>query len=173
MSRLPPCTRQHRPRTRPLTSSTWPSRSWYVSAASCRRSARSTASRVAGFQPEEPSAWQTEGLLAYLDRLQVGRLLSQMAACAATDSCLGADFISESFLHSEWMQSYLRWLDEQRAPWRFGTDRPEDVLAATGWRAVAVRQPGEEGVGAGLLPWPVLPRDVPGIPRSFLVTAVR
>ena len=58
-------------------------------------------------------------------------------------------------------------------PWRFGTDRPEDLLASCGWSAWQVRQPGEEGAGPGLVPWPVLPRDVPGIPRSFLVAASR
>jgi hypothetical protein len=96
-----------------------------------------------------------------------------MAARAAPGSGLAVDFVSESFLRSEWMASHLRWLADQGAPWRFGTDRPEDVLAACGWREVAVRQPGEEGVGAGLLPWPALPREVPGIPRSLLATAAR
>jgi hypothetical protein len=96
-----------------------------------------------------------------------------MAQSASPGSRLGADFISDSFLRSSWMQCYLRWPSDQGAPWRFGTDRPEDLLTACGWHVAAVRQPGEEGVGAGLLPWPVVPRQVPDIPRSFLVTADR
>jgi methyltransferase (TIGR00027 family) len=127
----------------------------------------------AGFQTELPSAWLAEGLLVYLRAASAERLLRQIAESAAPGSRLGTDFVSKSFLRSPWMQSYLHWLAEQGAPWRFGSDRPEDFLAACGWRATAVRQPGEEGVGAGLLPWPVVPRQVPDIPRSFLVTADR
>jgi methyltransferase (TIGR00027 family) len=127
--------------------------------------------RGAGFRPDLSSVWLVEGLLVYLGAGEVTRLLGQVAGSASPESRLGVDFVSESFLRSPWMASYLRWLAEQGAPWRFGTDRPEDVLAASGWRATAVRQPGEQGVGAGLLPWPVMPREVPNIPRSFLVTA--
>jgi methyltransferase (TIGR00027 family) len=129
--------------------------------------------RQAGFQPELPSAWLTESLLVYLGAALAERLLRQIAQSASVGSRLGADFVSDSFLRSPWMQSYLHWLSEQGARWRFGTDQPEDVLAACGWRVTAVRQPGEHGVGAGLLPWPVMPREVPDIPRSFLVTADR
>lgn len=129
--------------------------------------------REAGFRPELPSAWLIEGLLVYLDVGQVTRLLGQVAHAASPESWLGVDFVSESFLRSPWMQSYLQWLADQGAPWRFGTDRPEDVLAGAGWHATAVTQPGEEGAGAGLLPWPVMPREVPNLPRSFLVTATR
>ncbi len=129
--------------------------------------------REAGFQPELPSAWLIEGLLVYLGAEGATRLLGQAAGSASPECRLGVDFISESFLRSPWMSSYLGWLADRGAPWRFGTDRPEDVLAASGWHATAVRQPGEEGVGAGLLPWPVMPREVPNLPRSFLVTAER
>jgi O-methyltransferase involved in polyketide biosynthesis len=127
----------------------------------------------AGFPPEVPSVWLVEGLLVYLGADSATRLLGQVAGSASPESRLGVDFISESFLRSPWMSSYLAWLAEQGAAWRFGTDRPEDVLAASGWLATAVRQPGEEGVGAGLLPWPVMPGEVPNLPRSFLVTAER
>ena len=129
--------------------------------------------RQAGFQPNLRSVWLAEGLLVYLGATPAERLLRQIAQSASAGSRLGTDFVSESFLRSPWMQSYLRWLGEQGAPWRFGTDRPEDLLAASGWRVTAVRQPGEDGVGADLLPWPVVPREVPDIPRSFLVTADR
>ena len=84
------------------------------------------------------------------------------------------DFVSDrASRESLWMQSYLHWLSDQGAPWHFGTDQPEDVLAASGWHVTVVRQPGEQGVGAGLLPWPVVPRQVPDIPHSFLVLADR
>ncbi len=115
--------------------------------------------RHAGFLHEVPTAWLAEGLLVYLERGHVERLLRHMRAFSAMGSRLGADFVSESFLNSEWMKSYLGWLEERGASWRFGTDRPQDFLAACGWRAEAVRQPGGDGAGAGLVSW-------------FLVTAV-
>lgn len=130
--------------------------------------------QAAGFRAGAPSAWLLEGFLVYLDAAEAERLVRRIAEQACPGSRLGADFVSDGFLRNQWMQPYLRWLADQGAPWHFGTDRPEDVLTTWGWREVAVCQPGEEGgVGAGLLPWPVLAREVPDIPRSFLVTAER
>ncbi len=55
--------------------------------------------------------------------------------------------------------------------WRFGTDEPERLLAEHGWRAERVVQPGEPGADHRPLPWPVLPRSVPGMPRAYFVVA--
>jgi hypothetical protein len=64
-------------------------------------------------------------------------------------------------------------LEQRGTPWRFGTNEPEALLARYGWHAEAVTQPGEGGAHFGRWPWPVAPRDVPGLPRSFFVTALR
>jgi hypothetical protein len=58
------------------------------------------------------------------------------------------------------------------APGRFGTNNPETLMARHGWEA-DVTQPGEEGANFGRWPRPMVPRDVPSIPRSFLVRARR
>lgn len=127
---------------------------------------------ASGFDPAQPSAWLVEGFFAYLDEPVVEQVLATISSLAAPGSYLGTDFISEDFLSHPWMASYLRDLERRGTPWRFGTNQPEALLARHGWRAIA-RQPGEEGASFGRWPWPVAPREVPGFPRSFLVTASR
>jgi hypothetical protein len=45
-------------------------------------------------------------------------------------------------------------------------------MARYGWEA-SVTQPGEEGANFGRWPTPMVRREVPGLPRSFLVTSLR
>jgi methyltransferase (TIGR00027 family) len=129
--------------------------------------------RAAGFDPARPSAWLAEGFFAYLDAATVERVLATTAALAAPGSRIDVDFVSEDFLSCGWMAAYLHRLEERGTPWRFRTNEPEALLARHGWRAERVRQPGEEGAHFGRWPWPVAPRDVPGLPRSFFVAAAR
>jgi methyltransferase (TIGR00027 family) len=126
----------------------------------------------AGFDAASPSAWLAEGFFEYLEAADVLRLLTTIASLAPSGSRLGLDLPSQDFLQHEWMQPYLRELERQGTPWRFGTNSPETLLAAHGWRA-AVTEPGAEGAHFGRWPWPVLPREQPGWPRSFLIDAVR
>lgn len=63
-------------------------------------------------------------------------------------------------------------LARRGAPGRFGTNHPEKLMARHGFEA-DVTQPGEEGANFGRWPKPVLPRQVPSVPRSFLVRARR
>jgi len=72
-----------------------------------------------------------------------------------------------------WMREYLERLRISGRPWRFGTNDPEALVQRHGWRVERVAQAGEEGAGEGRWPWPVAPRHVAGLPRGFLVTAVR
>jgi methyltransferase (TIGR00027 family) len=130
--------------------------------------------RAAGFRATEPSVWLAEGVLEYFNGLAaVERLLRCMAELAAPGSWLGTDILSEDFLRSPWMASYLERLRQIGAPWQFGTNQPEALLERCGWQAESVRQPGEPGASYDRWPWPVAPREVPGFPRSFLVTARR
>lgn len=129
--------------------------------------------RAAGFHADEPSCWLAEGFFEYLEADEVGRILAATASLAAVGSCLGADFLAQDFLTSPWMASYLSMLEQRGTPWRFGTNEPERLLVSWGWEVEAVREPGEIAGGFGRWPWPVVPRSVPGIPRSFLVTARR
>lgn len=126
----------------------------------------------AGFEPSRMSLWLVEGLTPYLDQAAVGSVLERSAALAAPGSRLAADVVGRSFLESVWTRAHLETMASAGAPWRFGTDQPEEFFGERGWQAAVVR-PGTEGASFGRWPYMVLPRGTPGIPDTFLVTAVR
>jgi len=126
----------------------------------------------AGFQTTHPSFFLTEGLLPYLpDESDVLNLLTKIASLAAPGSMLALDTVSKGFLKSHWTQQFLELMSREGAPWQFGTDQPEKLLERAGFSNVKVTQPGD--FLPQRWPFPSLPRIVPGIPRSFLVTAER
>ena len=127
---------------------------------------------ASGFDRAVPSAWLVEGLFPYLDDATARAVVAQTAAMAAPGSRLAADIIGRGFLESPWTRDYLKALEREGAPWRSGTDDPEGFFATVGWEAT-VRQPGEDGANFGRWPFPVFPRNTPGVPQSYLVTAVR
>jgi methyltransferase (TIGR00027 family) len=125
-----------------------------------------------GYQPARPSVWLIEGLLYYLSPAAVDGLLDNVRSLMAADCRIGLDVMNRwlFFSPSAWpMQAALAW---RGAPGRFGTNDPEALLARHGFDA-AVTQPGEQGANFGRWPAPMLPRDVPGVPRTFLVRARR
>ena len=127
---------------------------------------------AAGYLPERPSVWVIEGLLFYLARTAVYGLLGKVSRLTATGSFLGLDVMNRGLFFSPvaWsQQAVLAW---RGAPGLFGTDNPETLMAHHGWDA-DVTQPGEEGANYGRWLRPILPREVPGLPRGFLVRARR
>jgi methyltransferase (TIGR00027 family) len=125
-----------------------------------------------GYRPQKPSVWLIEGLLYYLTRTAVYGLLEKVGTLTVSDSLLGLDVMNRSLFFSivAWpLQATLAW---RGAPGRFGTNNPERMMSRHGWEA-DVRQPGEEGANFGRWPKPMLPREVPTLPRSFLVRARR
>ncbi len=126
----------------------------------------------AGYRPERPSVWLIEGLLFYLTRGAVHGLLEKVGALTVTGSLLGLDVMNRGLFFSfiAWPQQAA--LARRGAPGRFGTNDPEKLMAHHGWEA-DVTQPGEEGANFGRWPRPMVPRWVPGFPRSFLVSARR
>lgn len=128
--------------------------------------------RSHGFNELEPTLWIAEGLFFYLDSAAVHTLVEQLSALAEVGSQIGADFVSESFLTSPWMKDALASLEARGMSWRSGIDEPEVMLAQFGWQA-EVRQPGEESVGVGRWPYPVVPRSFVQVPHSLLLTAVK
>jgi methyltransferase (TIGR00027 family) len=127
---------------------------------------------AAGFDPREPSAWLVEGLLMYLEEATVRDLLRAVAALAQPGSWLGADLMGAAPFRSPLLRPWLALFAAQNAPLRFGTDTPETLFAETGWQAT-VAQPGDEDANYGRWSFPVVPRGLPGVPRSFLVAARR
>jgi methyltransferase (TIGR00027 family) len=126
----------------------------------------------AGFDRDSPSVWLVEGLLAYLDEAAARGVLQRTAALAAPRSLLGADAISHTYFTSPWTRGALEALAREHAPWRFGTDDPEGFFAAAGWTAT-VRRPGDPGADFERWPFPAFPREAPGVPQSFMITATR
>jgi methyltransferase (TIGR00027 family) len=125
-----------------------------------------------GYQPERPSVWLIEGLLYYLARPAVDRLLEKVRSLMAPDSPIGLDVMNRTLFWSPpaWpMQAALAW---RGARGRFGTNDPEALMARHGFDA-DVTQPGEQGANFGRWPTPMLSREVPGLPRTFLVRARR
>jgi methyltransferase (TIGR00027 family) len=128
--------------------------------------------KSAGFLSGEPTLFIAEGLLPYLPNEEtVLSLLTSIAGIAAPGSMLALDTVGESYLKSPWTQSFLEVMSKAGAPWQFGTDDPEKLLERAGFTQVLAVQPSE--YLPQRWPFPSLPRGVPGIPRSYLVTATR
>lgn len=127
---------------------------------------------AAGFDPNLPAQWLIEGLFQYLPESEVHRLLDRVTALAAAGSRLHLDVVGQSFLDHPAMGSLLERMAERRAPWLFGTDRPEDLLTERGWQP-EVTLMSSAGNKLGRWPHPDVPRDTPGVPQGYLVQAER
>ena len=75
-------------------------------------------------------------------------------------------------LTSPYMAAYLKKLSDLGCPWKFGIADPEGFLASKGWGASVVF-PGEPEANYGRWVMPVVPRAIPGLPRTFLIRATR
>jgi methyltransferase (TIGR00027 family) len=125
-----------------------------------------------GYQPERPSVWLIEGLLFYLTRAAVHGLLGKVGALTVTGSLLGLDVMNRGLFFSPVAWPNQVALTQRGAAGRFGTNAPETLMGRHGWEA-DVTQPGEEGANYGRWSRPMVPRELPGLPRSFLVKARR
>jgi methyltransferase (TIGR00027 family) len=125
---------------------------------------------AAGFSPAQRTLWLCEGLLVYLDEAAVSGLISRIAALSTPGSTLLCDVSGRRMLDSPFLANRLAFMAKMGAPWCFGVDEPEPFFAALGWQAT-VTEPGD--VAPPRWPLPRVPRQVPGVPRSFLVEARR
>ena len=73
---------------------------------------------------------------------------------------------------SPYMARYMTALREAGSPWKFGIEDPESFFCQHGWTATVV-QPGDPEASYGRWPFPTAPRAMPGLPRTFFVTAGR
>lgn len=126
----------------------------------------------AGHEAEKPTIWLAEGILLYLEEAEVRSVLDATAALSTPGSRLGADLVNRDMFLSPSGWPILEAFSWLGSPLRFGTNLPEALLAEYDWLARAV-QPGEKGAHYGRWPYPVPPRGVSGLPRSFLLTAHR
>jgi len=125
-----------------------------------------------GFDAASPSAFLVEGLLIYLEEPAVNRLLADLSRLAPPGSWLGMDLADVTLLETPFMAPLMEELVRRGSPWIFGTSEPEALLERFGWSATAVMV-GEPPANYGRWPYPVAPRETPGVPRSYLVTADR
>jgi len=128
--------------------------------------------RGEGFRPEAPTVWLLEGLLPYLDETMVRSLLARLSALSAEGSVLLTDVIGKLLLDAPQLRPMVEFVQRLGAPWKYGTDDPEGLLEPLGW-SVKADDLGAHAAEVGRWPWPVIPRSVPGIPRSYLVEATR
>ena len=126
----------------------------------------------AGFDPRRPAAFLTEGLLMYLDEPGVTSLLEAIRTMAAPGSWIGMDLVNTRMLTSPFTAAYMKKLAEAGCPWNFAVDDPQELLARHGWQAT-VASAGDPEASFGRWPYPPMPRNLPGMPRSFYVKAVR
>lgn len=132
----------------------------------------STPLQQAGFDPSQPTGWLLEGLLFYLPEQVVTRLFEGMTHLSPRGSWLGCESKNSAMLTAPSTRPWIKALEVEGVPWISSMDDPEAFLAGYGWNATVV-QPGEEGAHFGRWLFPVVPRQVPGIPRTFFVTALR
>lgn len=125
----------------------------------------------AGFSPVEPTMWVMEGLLFFLPEHAVRGLLATLRTLSIPGSGLAGDLISWTSLTNPLARGFLAALREDGAPWQFGSDEPEEFLYSCGWQTTEALQPGEERASFGRWPYPVVPRGVGRVPRSFLFRA--
>jgi methyltransferase (TIGR00027 family) len=126
---------------------------------------------AAGFDRGRPTLWIAEGLMFFLTPDQATGLLSVLGSASAPGSWLGVDFVSEALLRSPFSREFRQKLEEDGTPWLFGTDEPEEYLAAIGWKVRDLKEPGEPTTAHEDWPFQVLPRDRTGPSRSWLVRA--
>lgn len=128
--------------------------------------------REAGHEAREPTIWLAEGIFPYLAETEVRGVLAGVDRLSVPGSRLGADLINRDMFLSPSGWPILEAFSWLGSPLRFGTNEPEDLLAEHGWRSRAV-QPGERSADYSRWPYPVPPRSISGLPRSFLLTAHR
>ncbi|MBW0013682.1 SAM-dependent methyltransferase [Mycobacterium sp.] len=128
--------------------------------------------RRQGFITSDRTAWLVEGLLQYIDEPAVETLFARIDALSAPGSVLLYNVIGKTLLEAPFMQATRRYMRQLGAPWTFGTDTPAALIEGRGWNA-EVTDVGEVGTRWHRWDHPVVPLDVPGVPRGYFVVATK
>lgn len=129
----------------------------------------------AGFDPRQPSVWLAEGLFYYFEEGASRDILNKVSRLSSADSSLICDLINDQMMNSQ-LPSIVdlnRKMRELNSPWIFGVNDPGRFLLEWGWVIEKLLHPGEEEANFGRWPAriPVIPRDAPGWPRFYLISA--
>ena len=111
-------------------------------------------------------------MLYYLDEPAVNSIFDALRGISAPGSWLGVDTMNPEVLTSPFMATYLKKLSELGCPWKFGVAIPRASWHRRGWESNVVF-PGEPEANYGRWVLPVVPRAIPGLPRTFLIRATR
>lgn len=124
----------------------------------------------AGFKKGEKTLWSVEGLLMYLEESEVITLIERINTLSSKEDMMLFDIFTRDLLDAPYMQSQMAFLSSMNAPWKFGVNDPEGFMRKFSW-SVDLIMPGE--YCPDRWPFPVAPRHVPNIPRSFFVEAIK
>ncbi|MCV7092210.1 SAM-dependent methyltransferase [Mycobacterium interjectum] len=125
-----------------------------------------------GFTSSATTVWLIEGLLQYLDAPAVDTLFARVDALSAPGDVLLYNVIGQTLLGAPFLQSTQQYMRRLGAPWTFGTDAPAALVERHGWSA-AVTDVAEPGTRWHRWEHPVVPLDVPGVPRGYFVVATK
>ncbi len=128
--------------------------------------------RAQGFTSSAKTAWLVEGLLQYLDAPTVDALFARVDALSGPGDVLLYNVIGQTLLEAPFLRSTRQFMRRLGAPWTFGTDAPAALVERHGWSAV-VTDVAEPGSGWHRWEHPVVPLDVPGVPRGYFVVATK
>ena len=128
---------------------------------------------AAGFERSKPAAFLVEGLLMYLEEAEALALLAAVGrhrgawqlAGRRRGQSRGAHVAVHGALHDRAARG--------RQPVEVRHRRPRVVLQRSAAGAATVVQPGDPEASYGRWPFPTAPRAMPGLPRTFFVTADR
>jgi methyltransferase (TIGR00027 family) len=124
------------------------------------------------FTSSARTAWLVEGLLQYLDAAAVDTLFARIDALSAPGDVLLYNVIGQTLLQAPFLQSTQQFMRRLGAPWTFGTDTPAALVEGRGWTAV-ITDVAEPGSRWNRWEHPVVPLEVPGVPRGYFVRATK
>jgi methyltransferase (TIGR00027 family) len=129
-----------------------------------------TALQSQGFSPSSRTVWLIEGLLQYIQPSDVDTLFTRIDALSAAGSLLFYDIVGTRLMEAPFLQPTLEFMRQLGAPWRFSTDAPAALVEGRGWTAI-VTDVSEPGNRWSRWEFPVVPLDVPNVPRGYFVEA--
>ncbi|MBY0385402.1 SAM-dependent methyltransferase [bacterium] len=123
-----------------------------------------------GFEKNQKTLWMVEGLLMYLQEPQALNIFKKISSLSSSQDVLLTDILSQDLLSAPHMKPQLQFLNSLGATWQFGTNEPEQWLSSLGWEATVI-QTGE--YVPSRWPFPITPRNIPHVPRGFLIEALK
>ncbi|MDF3292236.1 SAM-dependent methyltransferase [Streptomyces silvisoli] len=126
--------------------------------------------RAAGFDPGTPTVWLVEGLLYYLTEEQADAVVGELSALSAPGSVLALEQVNTDTYRAPWMQDWLAQMRAEGRAWQSGVAEPEQWLAGHRWEATVV-EPSDLDIAVGRRIPRTPARDVPGVARTWLITA--